>query len=70
MLRKTNYISLCDIAVNYIKLHEIKNIEVTEMNLIIQKNDQISVITIPKNSDILIKILDNVKEAQVQISES
>lgn len=68
MFRKTNYINQCDVALNYIKLHEIENVKVTEMNLVIEKNDRISVITIPKNAEMLIKILDNVKERQEQMN--
>ncbi|PLS34579.1 hypothetical protein CYV26_09065 [Carnobacterium maltaromaticum] len=68
MFRKTNYINQCDVALNYIKLHAIENVKVTEMNLIIEKNDRISVITIPKNAEMLIKILNNVKERQEQMN--
>ncbi|MGX7418823.1 hypothetical protein ACWOFR_08430 [Carnobacterium gallinarum] len=61
MLDKYEYNYNDNFIRDYIKLHEIENVFVAENSLIIKKEDCFSVITLPKNKQTIIKILNNAR---------
>lgn len=62
MFGKTNYNYGCSFVKEYIKLHQIDNVFVTENSLVIHKKDSCSVVTLPKNKNTIIKILNNARD--------